>query len=298
MTQVVPQVSSLAPPTDVAAAPVERTDTEQDSRGSGAPESFLVAAAGTTAVSYYLSTVLHLVAYAVAAVVFASVSELWEADEDVTPIRASLDETDREADQPQFEVVQPMDLGQSQGESQVQQLSNSLRAVENGLVDTLDRDLLPSVLKGEADDGDGEGEFLFRIPESGLAVTKGSFTVWTSPEHPTPRRPYRIIIEVKLKEGVRMYRPSDLSGYVIGSDSYRQKIPFDSQKPNNSFFSNEEQQLEKLSLRKPIKIRNNKVQLVIEVPGAERLVKDIIQIRSRRLREQQELELVFGQRPE
>jgi aspartate carbamoyltransferase regulatory subunit len=39
----------------------------------------------------------------------------------------------------------------------------------------------------------------------------------------------------------------------------------------------------------------NKVQIVIRVPGGARLVKDVITIRSRRLKEDQELELIFGQ---
>lgn len=294
MSEVIPSTSTV-PPSPAAPVVAELSEQEPDPTDRD-DTSLLTVVAGTTAISYYLSTFLHLLLYGVAALAYASVSQMWQADEDVTPIRASLDDFDRQAEQPQFEIVQEMTAGAASGESQIQQISNSLKAVDNGFVDTVDRELLPSMLSGDGEDG-GEGDFLFRIPESGLAVTKGSFTVWTEPEHPTPRRPYRIIIEVQLKEGTRSYRPNDLSGYVIGSDTYRQKIPFDSQKPNNSFYSGENRTLEKLSPTKPIRIRDNKVQLVIQVPGADRLVKDTIQIRSRRLRERQELELVFGQQP-
>jgi hypothetical protein len=39
---------------------------------------------------------------------------------------------------------------------------------------------------------------------------------------------------------------------------------------------------------------DNRVQIIVKVPGAARLVKDEIRIRSRKLKEEQELTLVFG----
>ena len=47
-----------------------------------------------------------------------------------------------------------------------------------------------------------------------------------------------------------------------------------------------------------VKITGKKLQLAIRVPGAERLVRDQIRIKSNRLDEEQELTLVFGRRPE
>ena len=43
-----------------------------------------------------------------------------------------------------------------------------------------------------------------------------------------------------------------------------------------------------------VEVIDNKVQLAIKVPGASRLVRDTITIRSRRLRENQQLPLTFG----
>ena len=41
-------------------------------------------------------------------------------------------------------------------------------------------------------------------------------------------------------------------------------------------------------------MEKNRVQIIVKVPGAARLVKDVIKIRSRKLKEEQELTLVFG----
>ena len=142
-----------------------------------------------------------------------------------------------------------------------------------------------------ATDGDGSG-FRFKMPE-GRAVTRGSFTAWTVPENPRPRQPYRIIIEVRLPDRFRRYRVSDLSGEVVGTDKYRQKIPWDVRAPWASM-SWAGDELVTISSAERLDIRNNKVQLVITVLGAERLVRDAITIRSRLLREEQKLELVFG----
>ena len=254
---------------------------------------------GATATSYYLSLLLHLVAYVVAAIAFVLLgNHLLEQDTIITPIRASLDDFDRNADQPQFETVAEIDLSPSQSESSIQRISNNLRVVQNGLISVRPNELLPSTASTDSDGaGGGAEEFLFKIPESGLAVTKGSFTVWTSPEVPRVREPYRIIIELRLTDKIKAYRINDLSGRVIGSDRYEQNIPFDAKAPNSLFYTDEN--LKEVPVRngsESITVRDNKIQLVIRVPGADRLVKDTIQIRSRRLRERQELELVFGGR--
>ena len=249
-----------------------------------------------TAVGYYLSTLVHLVAYAVAAVIFAFIGGVLEEDTISTPLRATLDDFERDAERPEFEITQELDIGSSGGESAIERLSNSLQLSENGLINTL-AEGLPSLLSSDDEEDDsGSGKFLFKMPEAGLAVTKGSFTVWTEPKNPQVRQAYLIIIEVMLKSDSRIYRVNDLSGYVTGSDKYRQKIPFDPDAPNSAFYTDENKRLQRISGTEKIPVRNNKVQLAIRVPGANRLVKDTIQIRSRRLREKQELELVFGGR--
>lgn len=256
----------------------------------------LLQATGTMAVGYYLSTLLHILAYALAAVFFAYFGRIIQEDEIIPPIRASLDDIDRDAEQPKLEIAPLISAGSVDGDSSIQRMSNNLQMVENGLKQTLDNSLLPSAQKkqDDPDDDAGEGDFLFKLPESGLAVTRGSFTVWTEPESPNVQEPYFIIIEVMLPAETRAYRINDLSGYVVGSDKYRQKIPYDPGVPNAAFYTDENKQLKKISGSEQIKVRRQKVQLAIKVPGAVRLVRDTIQIRSRRLRETQELELVFG----
>jgi aspartate carbamoyltransferase regulatory subunit len=43
-----------------------------------------------------------------------------------------------------------------------------------------------------------------------------------------------------------------------------------------------------------LNVEKNRVQIIVKVPGAARMVKDVIKIRSRKLKEEQELTLVFG----
>lgn len=306
MSHGVQDLSSSVP--TVAAAPDSALPETSPAPGAANPvadqaepetegdESLLKYATGAAAIGYYLSMAMHLVAYAAAAIVFTWIGQVLNEDDVVTPIRASLDDFDRNAEQPKFEVVPEVTMGGADGESSIQRISSNLSEVENGLIDTLANDALPSLLNNnDNDDSSGAGAFLFSLPESGLAVTKGSFTVWTEPEKPQVRQPYYIIIEVRLKNDTKIYRVNDLSGYVVGSDKYRQKIPYDIDAPSASFFTDEDKKLQQISGAEKIKVRHNKVQLAIRVPGAGRLVKDIIQIRSRRLREKQDLELVFGQ---
>lgn len=120
--------------------------------------------------------------------------------------------------------------------------------------------------------GGQPGEY-FVMPESGKVVTKGSFTAWTVPEDPEPGQNYRIVIQIQLPEKVRRYRQGDLSGLVVGTDGYLQRIP--------------------PLPRAYLPVQDNKAQLVIFVQGANADVRDRIQIQSRILKEQQTLEIVF-----
>jgi hypothetical protein len=121
--------------------------------------------------------------------------------------------------------------------------------------------------------GSGGGRFAFRMPEQGKAVTKGSFTAWTVPEDPAPGQNYLIVIQIKLPENVKRYPRKDLSGMVIGTDGYHQKIP-----PHEHGY---------------LPVEDHETQLVVIVPGAARLVKDTIEIRSKLLDEQQRLAIEF-----
>lgn len=209
-------------------------------------------------------------------------------------VNGSLAEENVDDDRPAFEQVAELDLGSGQNQSTIQQISGSLQAVKDGLQEAAPVAALPSFSAGNNEQENDGGDFLFKLPEAGLAVTKGSFTAWTVPESPEVNRPYMIIIEVRLPDGISSYRVNDLRGSVRGTDGYRQTIPFDSNAKYSSFYTNEEKKLENISGSEVIKVRNNKIQLAIQVPGAKKLVRDVIEIRSTRLREKQQLELVFG----
>lgn len=136
----------------------------------------------------------------------------------------------------------------------------------------------PSTGEGESGDDEGlDSKFpLLKIPEG--AVRKGSFTVWTDPKDPQPRKDYFIVVEVQLPKGMKVYRPSDLTGLVIGTDQYRGQIP---------------KLLADAKVGKKVQVFEGRVQLRMRVPGANKLVRDKIQIRSQLLKEEQQLEIEF-----
>jgi hypothetical protein len=106
-------------------------------------------------------------------------------------------------------------------------------------------------------------------------VTRGSFTVWTIPEDPTPGEKYMIMIQIKLNNSVKRYPRSDLSGNVIGTDGYRDNFGG----PTESGYL-------------PIK-DNTVIYEALPVPGAAQLVKDVITVESKILKEKQVIELIF-----
>jgi hypothetical protein len=283
-----------AGPQTVAEADTGDVVQESDAEGFAVRLSVLT---GTVAFGYYLSVLLHVMAYVTAACVFLFFGpDLFDNDTSFV-IRASLDDTTVLDENAKLEIVPDLDMGVSDGQSNIERISSNLKAVENGLIDTTVADMLPSMLSAkDENDAPGSGGFLFKLPESGLAVTKGSFTAWTEPEVPEVGRPYLIIIEVRLPKEVKGYRISDLSGTVRGTDGYGQSIPFDAKQRNSSFYTDENVQHRIRTGSESIKVRANKIQLGIQVPGAQKLVRDTIEIRSRRLREKQKLELVFGGR--
>ena len=132
------------------------------------------------------------------------------------------------------------------------------------------------------------------MPGGGRAVTKGSFTVWCTPENPLPGQRYDIIIEVKVPNRVKKYRLSDLKGEVTGTDGYRQLLPWDRARPYATKIPTDDGMV-RVRGNEVIDVKDNRVQLAVSVPGAARLIKDTIEIRSRILREEQTLELIFGQ---
>lgn len=139
--------------------------------------------------------------------------------------------------------------------------------------------------------GDGEG-FLFKMPKGGKAVAKGSFSAWTVPQDPGPGEDYMIVIRIKLPPETKFYRVSDLAGAVQGSDSYALKIPFDKEHPERNV-TERKGKVVPLKLTDYLPIVEQHVQMMVKVPGAQQNVRDKIEIRSKLLKENQQLELVF-----
>ena len=255
---------------------------------------------GLTATSWYLSFTLHVVGYVIAAVLFYFLGRHLLPDREeiqTTTLRASLDDVDQLDEAPALQIVPNIGLErQEEVASSVQQIANDLETFDDGKLPTVVGDAQISVTGADDLNDRSSGDtFFFDVPESGTAVTQGSFTAWTSPENPAPGESYQIIIEMKLPRRTKRYRTSDLSGRVIGTDGYRQHLPFDSRAPYASRVTAGAAP-ETISARMRIDVEQSRIQLVVSVPGAQRLVKDTIEIKSRLLKEEQKLELVFGRK--
>lgn len=153
---------------------------------------------------------------------------------------------------------------------------------------------------GAGEIGNGMMQF---VPKN--AVQKGSFAAWTTPvyddyfprpfgapepqpgDSPQPMQNYWITIQVKVPGDRRKYSIRDLTGEVIGTDGYRQKIP------QHTFQLTKDGKLRPLQEGGQVQVVDGLVQFVVRVPGARRLVKDTIVIRSKLLKEEQALEIVF-----
>jgi hypothetical protein len=139
------------------------------------------------------------------------------------------------------------------------------------------------------------------------AVRAGSFAAWVTPlpqqkttgkqgadpdqgpgDAPRPGQAYLITIQINVPEGMERYPLRDLSGEVVGSDGYRQKLP------DRAFVLTEEGTLSRPSQPSVRVTHAGVVQIAIRVPGAHALVQDTIEISSKMLNEQQTLKLVFG----
>ncbi len=160
-------------------------------------------------------------------------------------------------------------------------LTEPIQADESLLVKDLNQEMASLFKDGfgktEGKGGDDRGFGGFTIPKSGGVVTKGSFTAWTEPQDPKPNEDYSIVILIRLPERVNKYRVSDLSGQVIGTDRYRQSIPG----------------AEMLRTTTYLPVQQGMAQIVVKVPGAARLVKDTIRLKSKLLNEEQDLEIEF-----
>lgn len=252
----------------------------------------------TAAVGFFSSLTFHLLLLGFAILVTHLLGVNWmPPSEDESRVMGSLGDEDVFDDMAKFELVGELgkELEIPAGVGSVQQMAQHLQQSDSGRLKMTVEGAWNNIPGAEAGPGGAGGTgFLLKVPKSGLAVTKGNFTAFTIPANPKPRETYSIVIEVRLPDDVKQYRVSDLSGEVRGSDSYSQKIPYDKRTPFASGFPGENETINRLEANTVLDVVGNRVQIIIKVPGADRLVKDVIRVRSKKLKEEQELTLVFG----
>lgn len=105
------------------------------------------------------------------------------------------------------------------------------------------------------------------------AITKGSFSVWTVPENPAPRQNYVVFIQLNVPSHAKTYDMSDLSGSIIGTDGFEHHVSY--------------------AKGHRIQVQDGIVQISVPIPGAKRLVRDEIRVKSEFLKEQQKIDIVF-----
>jgi hypothetical protein len=131
------------------------------------------------------------------------------------------------------------------------------------------------------DDGDAEDkddDEPSDAPEK--AVTVGSFTVWTVPSDPKPFHDYYVYIQVKVPSSVATITQDDLSGRLVGTDSYVQQIGRAADGTDDQW-------------AQEFKAKGKKAILRMLVPGSYKAVRDTIEVRSDALNEEQSISIVF-----
>jgi len=251
---------------------------------------------GLSAIGFYCSALIHFIAVGITILILWSLDLLMlpESIHALDAIRASL--SDREIEDLKVDLGElpslSIEMPGGSDEDRIMTPSDFVSNAENE-INIAELSLAAGVGKGTGTgESDGNG-FVFKLPDDGRAVTKGSFTAWTEPKSPLEGDPYQIIVEIRIPKNVPRYRSSDLSGFVRGTDDWEQKLPIDSKLPFATWSSRKGKTF---VLRKNtyLPIVDRKAQLIINVPGAARLVRDTITIESRVLKEKQKLELVFA----
>ena len=291
-----PEVSNVSPAQQSSDQAVFDAIAEDDSIESTVPP--LVAALTSAAtVSFFSSATFHLLLIGTVVVISPYLGLDWlKMDEPLErPLSAALGEEEIEGDLPAFEFAGDLSDELETPAASIEQLTRALQVSDAAALMSSNDDVLKNVLGSDAKEPDPNGAgVLLKVPESGLAVTKGSFTAFTIPANPKPREVYQIVIEVRLPDDVKKFKVNDLVGEVRGSDGYTQKIPYDRDTPYASGYPAENKRIIVLEASTVLDVIDNRVQIIVKVPGAARLVKDEIRIRSRKLKEEQELTLIFG----
>ena len=289
--------STEVPTTDSVRARVN----EANSRGSATIRLVHSTLASATALSWMSSATFHLVLWGLLILGYrlSGIASQKPAENQQRTVIGALGDQNVIDDIPLFEfageVSAELEIPAGGGDDFALQMSQQLQRSGVGLPRNVGDDIWNGLPGADATGSGGDGAgVLLKVPKSGLAVTKGSFTAFTIPAQPRPRQSYSIVIEIRVANDAKKFRVSDLTGQVRGSDGYAQKLPFDARSPNASGYPVENQSIKTLDNSAILDVVDNRVQLVIKVPGAAKLVKDEIRIRSKKLREEQVLTLVFG----
>ena len=120
---------------------------------------------------------------------------------------------------------------------------------------------------GQSKQGGGYGN------APGNAVSAGSFSVWTEPDNPDPGEPYKIVVQIRLPDGMKRYSVTDLEGVVVGSDGYQKLIPG--------------------NVRGFLPVHEGQARFEVHIVSADENVLDTVFVRSKVLREAQKLQLRF-----
>lgn len=165
-----------------------------------------------------------------------------------------------------------------------------------------------------SEDGDGSADLAgavggYLLREPGNAVKAGRFTAFSRPiivrgfgsrateefgepgDAPRAGQDYFIVIQIKVDPRRKTYLIGDLIGSVVGTDGYTQKIP------TGMFILDDEGIPLEVKKTKPIKVVDGIVQLLLRVPGAKSEVRDNIYLKSKMLKEEQNLQLIFQSQP-
>ena len=242
----------------------------------------------TASCGYGVSFIFHTVLLVgLSAIVYSSMDD----NQSITTIITDADAMPIEFTEIMDVTVEP--AGSS--ENQLPQLTkipitNAEAEISSSLLDSTASNAGNNGEGGDTDEGFG---FMFSMPQGGKVVSRGSFSAWTVPEDPEPRKDYMIVIRVKLPEKTKLYRISDLSGKVEGSDFYEQYLPFDPNRKDLAARSELGGQIVKLRTSSRLRVIKNHVQIMIPVKGGDQQIRDTIHIKSRMLKEEQKLEIEF-----
>ncbi len=250
--------------------------------------------ASFTATGYLISLLFHSTVLTLMAITIVGGMK---GDDDISTL-ASLEEDQN------FSLNGPLDTrikdaGGKTTEFNIMQPVKTMTGENENTVEEIQDDFSAHIGKGTGDsegDGSGDGGGDFKLKPMGNAVTVGSFTAWTVPKDPDLNEDYLIIIQVKLPASYKStrYRASDLSGLVLGTDDHRQAIPWDSRWLNSTFTPNTAGEIRPVNKGDYLPLKNRVAQLIVKVPGSKiPATRDTIKIKSRVLKENQTLEIVF-----